>query len=191
MQQFFRDILNPEHPDPRSLLQDSRQIIKIDQGNSFARMSSPGEETRSYGVSMFHQLHCLEMLRGAIHKRQHESHQHGSRAVARDRLEAPEHVLKADKPMSLEEHLDHCLDYLSQAAMCSADDTLEPSFDGVLETGEKVIVIDGVGTYHQCKSTEGLHNVMLQSQKKPLVVTRGLEVGDTLGGILKDVEIND
>ncbi|ELR06047.1 hypothetical protein VC83_08128 [Pseudogymnoascus destructans] len=57
-----------------------------------------------YGVSMFHQLHCLNFLRTAYY---------------------PEGITT----MSPEEtllHRDHCLDYIRQAIMCAGDVTLEP-----------------------------------------------------------------
>ncbi|CAI7656875.1 unnamed protein product [Penicillium discolor] len=57
-----------------------------------------------YGVSVFHQLHCLNFLRFAYY---------------------PSSV----KDMDEEEvafHRDHCLDYIRQVLMCHADPTFEP-----------------------------------------------------------------
>lgn len=182
---FFHDLLGPKPPDPNSLLQRARQIIKVDGGNSFVFINVPNQETRRYGVSMFHQLHCLEMLRGAVQGQKHNGQRHGDTKAKRGGLEAPEHDLNASGPMSAEDHLDHCLDYLAQGIMCSADDTLEPSFEGILETGDKVIIVDGVGNNHQCRSVDSLHEVILGSQGKPLRVDRDLTGGDTLSDIIR------
>ncbi|KAB2570614.1 uncharacterized protein LTHEOB_2736 [Lasiodiplodia theobromae] len=62
------------------------------------------ETHKVYGVSMFHQLHCLNFLRFAYY---------------------PEAVTD----MTAEEvvfHRDHCLDYIRQAIMCAGDATFEP-----------------------------------------------------------------
>jgi hypothetical protein len=64
--------------------------------------------------------------------------------------------------------------------MCTADDTIEPSFVGKLATGEKVRVIDGMGTVHQCRDSSLVMETVLQSQVQPLVVDRDLRSGDTL-----------
>ncbi|KAL1627245.1 hypothetical protein SLS56_006484 [Neofusicoccum ribis] len=62
------------------------------------------DTAKVYGVSMFHQLHCLNFLRFAYY---------------------PEGITE----MSAEEivfHRDHCLDYIRQAIMCAGDTTFEP-----------------------------------------------------------------
>lgn len=64
--------------------------------------------------------------------------------------------------------------------MCVADDTIEPSFTGKLRTSEEVIAIDGVGAVNQCRRSEGLHEVLVESQKRPLRAKRALKRGDTL-----------
>lgn len=50
-------------------------------------ITSGGNEVGYYGVSMYHQLHCLDMLRGAITSRKRSEHH---------------------------DHLIHCIDYISQ-----------------------------------------------------------------------------
>ncbi|KAI5815372.1 hypothetical protein BZA77DRAFT_316437 [Pyronema omphalodes] len=68
--------------------------------------SRPGEEkgTYVYGISMFHQLHCLNFLRFAYY---------------------PSEV-KDMPPDEVVLHRDHCLDYIRQAIMCNGDATFEP-----------------------------------------------------------------
>jgi len=57
-----------------------------------------------YGISMFHQLHCLNFLRFAYY---------------------PDTIV--DYPADeVEYHRDHCIDYIRQAIMCAGDASLEP-----------------------------------------------------------------
>ncbi|KAF9008618.1 hypothetical protein BDZ89DRAFT_1078883 [Hymenopellis radicata] len=59
-----------------------------------------GPEKRAYAVSMFHQLHCLRLMRSALAGR-YDDYTRG--------------------------HTQHCLSYLRQMILCSPDLTLEPS----------------------------------------------------------------
>ncbi|EJP70448.1 uncharacterized protein BBA_00078 [Beauveria bassiana ARSEF 2860] len=75
----------------------------------------------AYGISMFHQIHCLVAIRTAIRTRTFN-----------------------------DQHLDHCLDYLRQAIMCTGDTTLEMVIKD--DSGEFKAEIDGWGTVHECRS---------------------------------------
>ncbi|KAK3331747.1 hypothetical protein B0T19DRAFT_482180 [Cercophora scortea] len=75
-------------------------------GNLAVSLPAPNnpDKAKVYGVSMFHQLHCLNFLRFAYY---------------------PETVV--DFPQDeIAFHRDHCLDYIRQAIMCAGDATLEP-----------------------------------------------------------------
>ncbi|KFY34750.1 hypothetical protein V494_06504 [Pseudogymnoascus sp. VKM F-4513 (FW-928)] len=65
--------------------------------------NNPGS-AKVYGVSMFHQLHCLNFLRFAYY---------------------PEGITTMP-PREIVLHRDHCLDYIRQAIMCTGDVTFEP-----------------------------------------------------------------
>ncbi|KAI0371475.1 hypothetical protein BV20DRAFT_965212 [Pilatotrama ljubarskyi] len=67
------------------------------KGYSFVRL---GPEHRPYQLSMFHQLHCLRVMRG---------------------------VLAGDRRPTTPEHYSHCLVYLRQLILCNPDLTLEPA----------------------------------------------------------------
>ncbi|TDL29999.1 hypothetical protein BD410DRAFT_759159 [Rickenella mellea] len=67
------------------------------KGYGYVRL---GPNRRTLCVSMFHQLHCLRLIRNA--------------------LVAP------DDPLSSIYHSHHCLNYIRQMALCSPDLTLEP-----------------------------------------------------------------
>ncbi|KAM3537566.1 hypothetical protein ARSEF1564_009511 [Beauveria bassiana] len=75
----------------------------------------------AYGISMFHQIHCLVAIRNAIRTRTFD-----------------------------DQHLDHCLDYLRQAIMCTGDTTLEKVIKD--DSGKFKPEIDGWGTVHECRS---------------------------------------
>ena len=66
------------------------------KGFAFARL---GPENRVFGVSMFHQYHCLRRIRAG---------------------------LAGDYSPATEAHITHCLSYLRQMILCSPDLTLEP-----------------------------------------------------------------
>ncbi|KIJ44343.1 hypothetical protein M422DRAFT_228437 [Sphaerobolus stellatus SS14] len=86
-----------------------------------------GPENRLFAVSMFHQLHCLRMI---------------NLGFSKAKIASPG-------------HLQHCLNYLRQAALCSADITLEP---GQFE--EKDFTIERVGATHECRDWEIPYNMM-------------------------------
>lgn len=81
------------------------------QGYGFAFL---GDDYQMFGVSMFHQFHCLHTIRQAI--------------IDRD----------------VYGHAQHCLTYLRNTILCSADLTIEPQF----EPGK----VDGLGVNHQCRN---------------------------------------
>ena len=66
-------------------------------GFGFVRL---GEPRRILCVSMFHQLHCVEKFRLALHN--------------------------PDDPIATIPHLQHCMNYIRQMVLCASDLTLEP-----------------------------------------------------------------
>ena len=60
-----------------------------------------------FGVSMFHQLHCVMMLRDRlVGDGGHQMHHHARDDNAESQSE--------DQPGTAEDHLVHCLDYIAQ-----------------------------------------------------------------------------
>ncbi|EIM87135.1 uncharacterized protein STEHIDRAFT_96132 [Stereum hirsutum FP-91666 SS1] len=91
-----------------------------------------GPKKRFFGLSMYHQIHCLDALRLAIQgKNPHGEHNLGS----------------SGKEHWKEDHSDHCLNYLRQTILCNADLTLEEEFpeEGSSDVGE------GLGAKYVCK----------------------------------------
>ncbi|KAJ2975103.1 hypothetical protein NUW54_g11784 [Trametes sanguinea] len=91
--------------------------------SGFVRLGPRG---RLFGVSMFHQLHCLDKMRRAV-------------------VEPP--------PSEWESwHTQHCLNYVRQMLLCAANVRLEPVKE--IEShagGKKEAKVDGLGLEHQCR----------------------------------------
>ncbi|KAH7915141.1 hypothetical protein BJ138DRAFT_1142421 [Hygrophoropsis aurantiaca] len=81
-------------------------------GNGFVKL---GEQGRSFGVSMFHQMHCMQMIRKAI-----------------------------IHPDTASTHTHHCLNLIRQAILCASDTTLDPinvETDGTLKGTDGIGVV--------------------------------------------------
>jgi len=89
-----------------------------------------GPHHRFFGISMYHQLHCLESLRLAML---------GMRPHNEPSGEGIEESWATD-------HAAHCLNYLRQTSLCAADLTLEPEVvEGSGDVGQ------GLGVTHVCR----------------------------------------
>ncbi|CAL3963528.1 unnamed protein product [Diplocarpon coronariae] len=95
---------------------------------------TPGSQV--YGISMYHQLHCLIIIRklywGAMRGEKNLRIAGGEKEFAEDVL-----------------HVSHCFDYIRQGIMCAGDMSLE----GAASTDVgKESNVDGMGWPHQCRS---------------------------------------
>ncbi|KAI1337278.1 hypothetical protein F5Y15DRAFT_418043 [Xylariaceae sp. FL0016] len=139
-----------EHDDYKSLSPEYDYLWEdlLTPNGGFLIQEDPEErQLRKYGIGMFHQLHCLQMIRGSLQVAQVPgavNHAHGQHAHSGD-ASADAHVL-------------HCLDYLRQTILCMADDTLE--IPKRRTDGRNVI--DGMFV-HQCKNPEPLYSLSLSS----------------------------
>lgn len=84
-----------------------------------------GPTKQLFGVSMYHQVHCLIRLQQSTT---------GARS------------LESFEELELE-HLRHCLNYLRQTFLCAANVRLEPLEDD----GSGVPKTDGMGLEHRCR----------------------------------------
>lgn len=112
----------------------------------------PGKEAprgEVYDTSLFHQLHCLAGMRTFVSAMK--------QAIGRnDTLRVQEVVLNP-----LQDHVEHCFDYLRQSLMCYGDLTLEwprTEPDGTREA------VDGWGIEHQCRNWVSSSFVLLAWQ---------------------------
>ena len=109
-------------------------------------MDPKTENLAWFGVSVFHQLHCLSAIRETIRE-----------------LKTGQLAGAWGGP----DHLEHCIDYIRQGLMCNADTTIEPPLyvkDGFGSDGP----ITGEGIQHQCRDWEavrefGMSNGALKS----------------------------
>ncbi|OJJ66208.1 hypothetical protein ASPBRDRAFT_59883 [Aspergillus brasiliensis CBS 101740] len=147
---------SPSHDTGRSweslLLPENGGILKVRTDN---------HTITDYGISMFHQLHCLTVLRGLIFP---ETSQHHGASTS------PSHSGNRHEDAV---HWAHCFDYIAQvsqgsdyrkAIICAADDTIEPPHSAINEDGNRILVIDGIGHIHQCRDPEPLWRTVRDSE---------------------------
>ncbi|PWY91614.1 hypothetical protein BO94DRAFT_564929 [Aspergillus sclerotioniger CBS 115572] len=116
------------------------------------KVHTPNNTITSYGISMFHQLHCLTVLRGLIFP---ETSQHHSPSHSGDDHE--------DRV-----HWAHCFDYIAQGIICAADDTIEVPHLALNKDGKRVWIIDGMGQTHRCRDSGVLWGVVSGSEERPV-----------------------
>ncbi|KAF1959416.1 hypothetical protein CC80DRAFT_490341 [Byssothecium circinans] len=123
------------------------QELLTPNGGFLIKLDEEGNAHR-HGIGMFHQLHCLQMIRQALQARGGSSR--------RPYAEYTRHGFgeKEDDGHDPELHMLHCLDYLRQSVMCLADDTIEPPKRNSLGRG----AIDGMIT-HQCRDSKPLYDM--------------------------------
>ncbi|KAI1337657.1 hypothetical protein F5Y15DRAFT_417798 [Xylariaceae sp. FL0016] len=128
-------------------------------------------ETHSepWGVSMFHALHCLSLLRVQVQQSRNAkagTHDHSAHGTGKH-----------------EDHVGHCFSYLAQHILCAADGTVEPP-DVIKDSAERLVYwgINGMGYQHQCRDAELLRETVLSSERRP-VTPWDWETGDTIRSV--------
>ncbi|KAI0133905.1 hypothetical protein BJ170DRAFT_590908 [Xylariales sp. AK1849] len=142
-----------EHDDYMNLSHDYDSLwseLLPPNGGFIVRPDKSGVE-RKYGISMFHQLHCLGMMRDAV--------QDMTERLAASEKSAP-HTHSDTRgthgihdPLAEDVHWLHCFDYLRQAILCNADATIEPPTITLRGNG----IIDGM-IQRECKDWTALYN---------------------------------
>ncbi|KAG4434537.1 hypothetical protein IFR05_009978 [Cadophora sp. M221] len=143
----IHNLFNPESPYNESKSEISDQAWKDltpKKGGYIAvsdedkeRYRLPSTEMRDgewiYGVSVFHQLHCLQMIRNGHYTTlaHQDHHDHSPDTQSEGRMH----------------HYDHCFDFLRQALMCRPDTTLEP----VTPAPNGLLADTGRGVVHSCR----------------------------------------
>lgn len=98
-----------------------------------------GPAFRLFGVSMFHQLHCLDKMRRAV-------------------IEEP--------PTEWEKwHTQHCLNYVRQMLLCASSTRLEPA-TFVDEHGRAGLKVDGLGMEHTCRDWSSLRHAVEENYEQ-------------------------
>jgi len=97
-----------------------------------------GPEMRTFIPSMYHELHCLRITHTTLKS-------------------SPAHRLSAE----MLSHTRHCLTYLKQWILCSADTTLEPG-----DFKERDFEVERTGATHTCRDWDSAYDVMKGGWKK-------------------------
>ncbi|KAI1739625.1 hypothetical protein F4680DRAFT_466416 [Xylaria scruposa] len=127
----------PLYADVPNAASDSAWEELIPKGRGFVEISVSGHKGR-YCVSVFHQLHCLDMLRHGCHSAGYRRYDYASTGL----------FPRFSQPNPLH-HMKHCFDYLRQSIMCAADPTLEAR-------NESIGGVTGWGSIHQCHDFKAL-----------------------------------
>jgi hypothetical protein len=150
----------------------------LTSNGGFLELESRGEQT-TFGISMFHQLHCLQMIRSSLQQALMLDTNASADHSFKDGMSAHMHHDKTherDSGVADLTHMIHCFDYLRQVGitpaapkdcivwldqltranfqsiLCCADGTLEETF----EITDKGPVINGY-TSHQCREATPLY----------------------------------
>ena len=122
-------------------------LISDPQQYGLPKDTFPGRSGHDhFGTSMFHQLHCLGMIRYAYH----DALKLGAASAEGPDPSRPHE--KHDKRSSdgFMGHIAHCFDYIRQGIMCAGDLSLEWGHPS--EEGSTRRIFDGWDIPHQCRS---------------------------------------
>lgn len=168
-------------------------------GYIFLKPENASFPQEPWGVSMFHGLHCLQVLRNKMQEL--EGRVSGSDMPLEAQVQhAHQHGNSDDSDVS-DVHYLHCFSYLAQvrspnrkprerklirswqSIACSADDTLEPPHMNLNRNGSfRSYNIDGIGTWHKCRDQSLARKKMIES-KESLLERWEFKVGDTVQSV--------
>ncbi|MCJ1442095.1 MAG: hypothetical protein MMC23_002587 [Stictis urceolatum] len=117
------------------------ELVAIDKPNTVLKVTDPNTGIEGYriGLEVFHQLHCLNLLRKV-------SYQEYYRPMGGD---------FADPPEKFRGHVDHCIEMLRMNLMCESD-------IGVITFHEVPGMDDGpwpdFSTWHTCRNFEAVRD---------------------------------
>lgn len=116
----------------------------------------------AWGVTMFHSIHCLTLLRSML-QMQLQNATSSQKAHAN-----PTHQSSNHRAFD-EGHVGHCFSYIAQQIMCAADDTIEPPW--INKTSDNFIIdagVSGEGYRHQCRDASLVWETVMQSEHEPI-----------------------
>ncbi|KAE8352699.1 hypothetical protein BDV28DRAFT_165358 [Aspergillus coremiiformis] len=134
----------------------SWESLLLPQNGGLLRVRTSNDTVTDHGVSMFHQLHCLIVIRDLIFPEPSRGNRNST---------SPSHI---GHPKSDAIHWAHCFDYIAQGIICAADDTIEPPHHVLNREGRKVRIIDGVGHTHACRDPTSLWRAVQNSELHPI-----------------------
>lgn len=113
----------------------ARDEWRFQRGFGFDGAARLGDENRTFAVSLYHQTHCLLNL-------------HAQLAISSPSSSSPP-IIDGDDRRPRYAHLQHCLNYLRQQALCHPDLTLEPG-----DFTKRDFDVDRQGETHVCRDFE-------------------------------------
>lgn len=138
---FEKVAITVEPNDRFSLIDDEAWANTIPAKHGFVRL---GPEGRSFSLSFYHQLHCVNALRFSY-------------TVARDGLITDPEILRSKIP-----HDNHCFQFIRQSILCKADNSLVP-----MQTSSNVSLARmGFGNTRQCRNWEQVRQFVLENDAK-------------------------
>ncbi|KAK9771972.1 hypothetical protein AB5N19_06973 [Seiridium cardinale] len=151
-----------EHDDYMSLSHDFDSLWAdlLPPNGGFILRPDKNGVNRKHGISMFHQLHCLGMMRDAVQDMT-------ERLTAAEKPGPHGHAEKRGShglhdPLAHDDHWLHCFDYLRQAILCNADATIEPPSITFQGNG----IIDGM-IQRECKDWNTLYSAATEHDGRP------------------------
>lgn len=90
------------HSSPNHQTEQTWESLLLPPNGGLLRVKQGNGTTAQYGLSMFHQLHCLIVLRGLLFPGTSQNHEHST---------SPSNT---GKPHQDSVHWAHCLDYIAQ-----------------------------------------------------------------------------
>ncbi|KAK6823098.1 hypothetical protein RU639_006187 [Aspergillus parasiticus] len=149
--EYNQTYMDPPSPESdmawNKLLPDGRGYIYVKNGAKYGMEPGVEKETGEiYGVSMYHQIHCLGVIR--------RNYYNFAMGIQNDALAD---LKKEAERQIRNEHIGHCFDYLRQAFECSADMTLE--WPRTEKDGRR-FQTDGRGIPHVCTSKDAIKTFM-------------------------------
>ncbi|TGO32567.1 hypothetical protein BHYA_0306g00100 [Botrytis hyacinthi] len=136
-----------------------------------------------WGISMFHGLHCLQMLRGEFQSQMGLSngeHHHHKREIA---TKSDGHGDGADIV-----HIGHCLAYIAEMLQCVGDSTIERPWIKTNKISGYITGhgIDGAGVQHQCRDISHLWAIAEDTEQSAARMWDH-EPGDTVESVFGDL----
>ncbi|KAJ7048674.1 hypothetical protein C8F01DRAFT_1379621 [Mycena amicta] len=111
-------------------------------GHGFIRL---GEGGQPFEPAIYHQLHCLSVLRRRF-------------------ISSDDGTTSQNKTAW---HVHHCMNYLRQAILCNADTTLEPSYLFHLDGRNGTVpAASGMDVVHECQDWTQLRQFVEENQKR-------------------------
>ncbi|KAL3479017.1 hypothetical protein BJX99DRAFT_245222 [Aspergillus californicus] len=158
------ELLSPPNLLGSSLRAQEASLAPFDDYPDNPAVNGGGDHGLGVGVAMMHQMHCLISLRGLIFP--------DNNVKSADSFNGAK---ETGDPGRDQDHWSHCFEYIAQAIMCSADDTLEITKKRITPDGGAWWHVDGVGAIHQCKDPRPLWEMSIRSHIEPVDMSRWRE----------------